>query len=156
YPSVDVPGRLRAADIDGDGRVDLVVAHSYGEGVGYYHQQPNGTLSAEEISPVAYDIYGPPAVGDINGDSKPDVIVDNYDRVVALRHLSDTWHPGVWVRSTAPADQTSGIPTTVRPTITSGRDLLASSVSPTTVTLINGTTGTPVPSAVAYDATTRT
>ena len=79
-PSVDV----KAADVDGDGKPDLVVANCFlycnglGEGtVGVLRGNGDGTFQAA----VTYDSGGweaqAVAVADINGDRKPDLVVGN-------------------------------------------------------------------------------
>ncbi|GAA1522457.1 S8 family serine peptidase [Kribbella lupini] len=60
-----------------------------------------------------------------------------------------------WVRDTAPADLTGGVPQTYSPTFTFERELSAASVNSTTVRLLHGKTGAVVPSTVSYDPATK-
>ncbi|GAA1645446.1 hypothetical protein GCM10009744_40220 [Kribbella alba] len=61
-----------------------------------------------------------------------------------------------WIRDISPADFAGDAALTAKPTVTFARDLTPASVTAETVRLLNGKTGSAVPSAVAYDETTRT
>ncbi len=52
--SRDVPQTLRVADIDGDGRDDIIVAHGGWMALGVYLQQENGSLAPERLFPLPY------------------------------------------------------------------------------------------------------
>ena len=75
-PSYDIPASLVVADVDGDGRPDVVVVHTGWLSVGVYRQLPSGGLAGEERYDFPYLNWGPDriAVGDINGDGRPDVV----------------------------------------------------------------------------------
>jgi hypothetical protein len=76
-PSADIPAATVVTDLNNDGRTDVIVAHADWNEIGIYTQQTNGTLSSEELVPVSYPGFDPRtlAVGDLNGDGKPDVAV---------------------------------------------------------------------------------
>ncbi|WP_233711946.1 Ig-like domain-containing protein [Kribbella turkmenica] len=59
------------------------------------------------------------------------------------------------VRDVAPADLSAGAPVATKPSVTFARAMLASSVTASTVRLVNGRTGATVGATVAYDDATR-
>jgi len=72
YPSGGGAGSIAVADVNGDGKLDLVVANS---GVAVLLGNADGTFQA----PVSYSSGGNEAlsvaVADVNGDGKPDIVV---------------------------------------------------------------------------------
>jgi hypothetical protein len=90
YSSYDCPGPVEIADVDHDGRNDIVVAHGGWLALGVYLQAPDGTIMPEERYSLPYaSHYGPHAlaVGDIDGDGLNDVVIADYNHgLVILRH----------------------------------------------------------------------
>jgi len=75
------PGALAAADLNGDGRLDLVVGYGTGNAVAVLFN-----TTTPGASPVSFEAAVPFAVGnqvagigvaDLNGDGKPDVVANN-------------------------------------------------------------------------------
>jgi hypothetical protein len=82
YPVRDSPEPLALADMNGDGRQDVVMAHG-GYDVGVMLQRPDGALGREQLkhSPLyatSFDLRGM-AVGDLTGDGRRDIALANYN-----------------------------------------------------------------------------
>ncbi len=85
-----------AADLDGDGRIDLVMPNSgydtvcilFGDGHGHFAHAAQSPIKA---GPTPFTV----AVADVNGDGRPDVVVANYSG-----QASDTARDGItWIRN---------------------------------------------------------
>jgi hypothetical protein len=86
--SYDNPRSSVVADVDGDGRDDIVLVHVGWNAVGVYRGLPSGGVAAEERYPFSNlggggDLI---AVGDINGDGRPDVVGVVNEYVTILYH----------------------------------------------------------------------
>lgn len=80
YTTTFNPDALAVADIDGDGRADLLVGHGSSAGLGVYLQTAAGTLQAERLFEATSDYYRAIralAATDVNGDGRPDVVLAN-------------------------------------------------------------------------------
>jgi hypothetical protein len=83
YGVYDIPEPAVLADVDGDGRTDLVTAHGGWWWAGVLLQRPDGLLGREQRFRVPapnashYDHRGI-AVGDLTGDGKPDILLADY------------------------------------------------------------------------------
>ena len=82
YTSYDIPEPVEVADVDLDGRADVVTLHGGWNRAGAYLQQAGGTLAAEDLYAIPYASHYSPhglAVGDVSGDGSPDVVLADYN-----------------------------------------------------------------------------
>jgi hypothetical protein len=92
--SSDVAYAVAVSDIDGDGMAEIVTADAGGNNVSVFHNtgSPGGALS---FAPYAdFAVGATPesiAVGDIDGDGKPDIVTGNYnDGTLSVLHNTST------------------------------------------------------------------
>lgn len=98
YDTYDVPGPVVIADVDLDGRKDVVVLHNGWERAGIFLQLPDGTLAPEELYRIPYATWYNASgldVGDINNDGFPDLVIGDYNSglVVLYQRNSPTPTP---------------------------------------------------------------
>ena len=76
YPVGVAQGGLIVADVNGDGKPDILVSNQNSNDIGVLLGNGDGTFQNE----VTYAVTGPGtlALADINGDGTPDLVVDNY------------------------------------------------------------------------------
>ena len=90
HTSYDIPEPVEVADLDLDGRDDIVTLHGGWNEAGVYRQLPDGSLSTETLYPIPYASQYDPhglAVGDINSDGYPDIVLADYNHgLVVLRN----------------------------------------------------------------------
>lgn len=114
YPTgVQVVASVAVADVDGDGHPDVVTAsNDTGGGAGIVsvlHNTGNGTFAAPETYTVdnsSYEHKLSVAVGDLNGDGQPDLVVIDFMQSVA----TGSYVGAVWVMLNH-GDGTFGTPT---------------------------------------------
>lgn len=91
--SYDIPETLRVADINLDGRDDVLVLHGGWTKLGVYLQRADGTLAPEQLFDVPYASHYNAqgmAVGDFSGDGCPDIAIADYNAgLVTLRNGMD-------------------------------------------------------------------
>ncbi|MFC7596374.1 S8 family serine peptidase [Terrabacter sp. GCM10028922] len=159
--TIDLPQTIEAADVDADGRQDLVIGHGGWSTVSVMKQRTDGTLAGPSPSATTtgghYDPNGL-VVTDLAGDGRVDAVVAAAPGLDILRSAEGATQGTTpnWVRSTTPSDFGSGMTLTYRPTVTFARDVVPSTVTTSTVRLLNGRTGSVVPATVTYDSAKRT
>jgi hypothetical protein len=82
HPSYDIPEPVDVADLDQDGRKDILTVHGGWLAAGVYRSAAGGGLAAEELSPLPYASHYEPhglAVGDVNGDLALDAAIADYN-----------------------------------------------------------------------------
>ncbi len=78
YDVKDIPEAVRVADINGDGRQDVLITHSGWVTLSVLEQLPNGALSSPQLFFAPYGASeGALRVTDINGDGRLDVVMGN-------------------------------------------------------------------------------
>jgi Bacterial Ig-like domain/FG-GAP-like repeat len=82
YPALGEADALLVADVNGDGKADVVVAHRAQSAMGVYLQAANGSLQAERRFALRPDLpisSSTPAdamlVTDLNADGRPDILI---------------------------------------------------------------------------------
>ena len=97
YPSYDIPEPVEVADLDRDGRSDVVTLHGGWNRAGVYRGQGGGTLAVEELYAILYASHYNPhglAVGDIDGNGSPDLAIADYNQgLVVLRNTTSPPQP---------------------------------------------------------------
>ncbi len=96
------PNQVVIADLDGDGKPDLIVANDYNNTISLYRNiSADHTLTAASFAPPvdlatpagSYSPYGL-AVADIDGDGKLDIIVTDYSGPNVVSVYRNTCSPG--------------------------------------------------------------
>ncbi len=154
-PAYEIPEALTLADVDRDGRLDVVVGNGGWDAVSVLFQQPDGTLSAPSRTPAPYSShYWPGALqaADVNGDGAPDLVLAGGGTLSSfVQSPLGAVGPSAWLLDSSLAPHTAGV--AVRPTLTFtlGRDLDPASLSAQSVRLVDDA-GADVPATRAWDA----
>lgn len=158
------PESVAIADIDGDGKNDIVTLHGFVSPgnvvatVGWLRQSapgvfggPEQTFSTDDFS-SNFDANAL-AVGDLDGDGADDALVATGGGISILVQNSGLLPSlgAAWVLDALPQSLATNVVSSVDPTVDLGRD--ATNVSTTTVQLRNAD-GNAVAESVGYDSTT--
>jgi flagellar hook assembly protein FlgD len=140
--NVGYSSRPAIVDIDGDGKLDLIVGEYYGK-LYYYRNAGDAHAPVWNLSSTSYDSIdvqncAAPAFGDIDNDDDPDLFVGNsygslyfYPMQGATRHLyenPDTYHPTLRVTGSGGLTATDSVTVLVLP---SGSPSAQAKASPT-------------------------
>jgi type VII secretion-associated serine protease mycosin len=165
-PTVDArPQPIAVADVDADGRHDVVVLHNVSAqssapvNFGWLRQRADGTLAPELVTSIddfaaSYDARAL-TVADADRDGLPDVgVATKYGYALALQH-SDPLPTleTAWIRSVAPANLAEDQSASTVPSVTFGRAVTDADAS--SVQLLDGG-GNAVGAQVGYDGDVRT
>lgn len=116
--------KLVIADLDGDGKPDVVTANLNNTGARYLsvykNQAEPGSISASALLPghtVAdiEDAYGAIAVGDLNGDDTPDIVLLRKFSLSVFRNVLDLIAPSVPLVSVRAGDPQNALSWNVSP-----------------------------------------
>ena len=156
-----VPEPLALADVDGNGRQDLVVGNSGWNQLSVVFGRAGGGFTGYQTTDgVPYSSHYDTdtiAVADVDGDGWQDVFLSSTQGVVAVafqvpRVVGDP----SWVVDASPRAHAAGVG--ARPTVSVelDRGVVAGSVTSSTVRLLDGLTAEPVAASVGHDAGTHT
>jgi hypothetical protein len=91
FPSYEVPETVRVADVNRDGRDDIVTLHGGWLEAGVYLQASDGGMGAEHLYDIPYATHYQAtglALGDINGDGCTDAAIADYNNGLVVMYGS--------------------------------------------------------------------
>jgi fibronectin type 3 domain-containing protein len=92
YAAYDCPGPVEVADVNSDGRMDIIALNGGWNALSLYLQDNNGNMMPYSLYQLPYaSSYNPQglAIGDINSDGYADVAIADYNNgLVILNHSS--------------------------------------------------------------------
>lgn len=96
HGSYDIPEPVEIADLDLDGRGDVVTLHGGWLKAGVYLGRESGTLGEEQLYGIPYASHYSAhglAIGDVNGDGWPDIVAADYNHGLVILSNSQVVQP---------------------------------------------------------------
>jgi fibronectin type 3 domain-containing protein len=104
YAAYDCPGPVGVADVNSDGRMDIIALNGGWNALSLYLQDTNGNMMPYSLYQLPYaSSYNPQglAIGDINSDGYPDIAIADYNNgLVILNHSNPAAVPAASVNLT--------------------------------------------------------
>ncbi|MBB2923644.1 S8 family serine peptidase [Cellulomonas cellasea] len=141
----DVGSELRLADVDGDGRTDVVGHTPFETSVSL--QQRDGSFLTDRFSLGGPDwvMWANPVLLDADGSGRPGLLFSAPGRGLVLARQGETAPgPTPWVTDVSPVTSARGVGVRPTVTVTLGEDVDLGTVSAATVRLLDGVTREPV------------
>ncbi|MGH9150695.1 MAG: S8 family serine peptidase, partial [Acidimicrobiales bacterium] len=155
-PAGTPAGPVEVADLNRDGRLDVVALHPRGDQASVFLQTPDGNLGTPQpraVRQAAGDHHPRSlALGDIDGDLGTDLVVMHPDGILSIVLQGPDTGLALWARATAPLDEATGVTRTGPYQLAFRAALEPASVTGATVVLIDGRSGAPVAATVTYTA----
>jgi len=86
-PAYELPGPIKVADLNNDGKNEIITVHGGWENVTVYSQNSSGDYGNYQMFPLPYaSSYNEDgiSIGDINNDGKKDIVIANYNRGIDI------------------------------------------------------------------------
>lgn len=108
--SYDIPESVDVADVNLDGKQDVIVLHGGWTAAGVYLQQADGSLAPEDLYSIPYashyNTHGL-AIGDINNDGRPDIAIADYNSGLVILYGSNNQAPQAFDQNVVAKEDTS-------------------------------------------------
>ena len=85
YTNLNIPNSIAAADLDGDGNIDLIAPMSYPYLAEVFYGKGDGTFDGPFLLPLAR-AYTQIAIADLNKDGKPDLILSDSNLIAVIHN----------------------------------------------------------------------
>jgi hypothetical protein len=108
--SYDIPESVDVADVNLDGKQDVIVLHGGWVAAGVYLQQADGSLAPEDLYSLPYASHYNKhglAIGDINNDGRPDIAIADYNNGLVILYGSNNQAPQAFDENVAAKEDTS-------------------------------------------------